>query len=570
MLGLASAGYASVFTNITAIGLWENADNWDDGVPTSTNDANIARYASVLITNSTAEAAIFTLNSGLNNPAGSGGNLTVAFNGILNATSIDGWKNARLWNYGVINLTSYLAGTTSRVEYNNYGTINAGGNLDVGNIFNNSGTFNGATLEGVGHLNLTDGTMTFSNVTFFTAGTMDVSGDGTLIVNATNSTHFATLTNEITTAIAGGQITTDGVAFSGATMETVGTTITLTAVDIPEPPQPVDLNLTNAVNSQWTTGGNWYTNETTDLHGSLPTGIDDVWVTGAMELSGASVTGTANNVSMNQGAVFTITNNATLNAGAVSLLSSGAGANLTVAFDGVLNATSIADSKNSTLYNYGDINLTAGVDVKTQGNFYNYGTIDAADLDMNKSSSFNQMGGTFNAVNLLAGTHASVSQVNLHGGTMTFTDTTAFDTNHLGKLVLDFAGDGEFILNAGTEFANLTNEIALAMAAGYITTDGVADSGATMETVGTTITLTASETPSVDPIGDITMGGLVDGDLVFSWDTSVGQTYNVETNANLTIPSGWGIQDTIIGDGSPVSVTNSTVLDELFYKVTSP
>jgi hypothetical protein len=73
-----------------------------------------------------------------------------------------------------------------------------------------------------------------------------------------------------------------------------------------------------------------------------------------------------------------------------------------------------------------------------------------------------------------------------------------------------------------------------------------------------------------DPIGDIALGGLIGGDLVFSWATSVGQTYNVETNADLTIQSGWGIQDTMIGDGLPVSVTNTTDQLQLFYKVTSP
>ena len=71
-----------------------------------------------------------------------------------------------------------------------------------------------------------------------------------------------------------------------------------------------------------------------------------------------------------------------------------------------------------------------------------------------------------------------------------------------------------------------------------------------------------------DPIGDITLGGVVGGDLVFSWDTTVGQTYNVETNADLVYPN-WGILETIVGDGGTVSYTNTPDQDQLFYILTS-
>ena len=84
------------------------------------------------------------------------------------------------------------------------------------------------------------------------------------------------------------------------------------------------------------------------------------------------------------------------------------------------------------------------------------------------------------------------------------------------------------------------------------------------------IALMGTSAGGADPIGDITLGGLVDGDLVFSWDTSVGQTYNILTNADLTVPSGWGILGTIVGDGSPVSVTNTPDQAQLFYKVSTP
>jgi len=62
-------------------------------------------------------------------------------------------------------------------------------------------------------------------------------------------------------------------------------------------------------------------------------------------------------------------------------------------------------------------------------------------------------------------------------------------------------------------------------------------------------------------------GGSV-GDLVISWDSTAGQTYNVETNDDLTAQN-WGIYDTIIADGGSVTITSSTDHVQLFYKVTA-
>jgi hypothetical protein len=73
-----------------------------------------------------------------------------------------------------------------------------------------------------------------------------------------------------------------------------------------------------------------------------------------------------------------------------------------------------------------------------------------------------------------------------------------------------------------------------------------------------------------EAIGDIAMGGVNEaGDIVFSWDTADGQSYNVETNADLVFPS-WGVYTNITGDGAAVLFTNTPALDQLFYKVTSP
>ena len=81
--------------------------------------------------------------------------------------------------------------------------------------------------------------------------------------------------------------------------------------------------------------------------------------------------------------------------------------------------------------------------------------------------------------------------------------------------------------------------------------------------------LQGSSEGGLDPIGDITSGGIVDGKLLFSWDTSNGQTYNVMTNADL-MTTNWGVDQIIVGDGGTVTVTNTPDLPQLFYKVTSP
>jgi hypothetical protein len=79
--------------------------------------------------------------------------------------------------------------------------------------------------------------------------------------------------------------------------------------------------------------------------------------------------------------------------------------------------------------------------------------------------------------------------------------------------------------------------------------------------------VSGSATP--DPIGEITMGAVnAAGDLVLSWDTFVGQTYNVMTNEDLLVPN-WGILEIIVGDGGAVAYTNTPALDQLFYKITS-
>jgi hypothetical protein len=78
-----------------------------------------------------------------------------------------------------------------------------------------------------------------------------------------------------------------------------------------------------------------------------------------------------------------------------------------------------------------------------------------------------------------------------------------------------------------------------------------------------------SESATPDPIGDITMGGMNEaGDIVIAWDTSIGQTCYVQTNANMVDPN-WGVYTNIMGDGAAVLFTNTPTMDQLFYKVIS-
>lgn len=228
MLGLAGVAQAALYTNTVAGSLWETATNWDTGVvPDSNTAVEIAglnadgfRGRATVASNYTAYATTITLNRGSNGEA-TGGNLTIAGTGTLNATSLLGAKNSRLTVDlgGVLNLAGNISWNANKAVANNNGTINltAGGDLDVGqnagNSFNNSGIFSGDVLEGDGILNLTGGTMTFGGQTFFTSdgGVVNVSNDGQLIF--TDQDIVSTLQGYVDTKITG--ITTDLIVYVG-------------------------------------------------------------------------------------------------------------------------------------------------------------------------------------------------------------------------------------------------------------------------------------------------------------------------------------------------------------------
>ena len=134
LLGLASVANAAVYTGT---GDWTNTANWNPAaVPTNTTPVTISGSTGLgsshatIAADYTAYAAAITLEAGENTTLG--GSLTVAADGILNATSIIDGKNSRLYNYGEINLTGVLDWNASKSVIYNYGTINAGA-LTIGN-----------------------------------------------------------------------------------------------------------------------------------------------------------------------------------------------------------------------------------------------------------------------------------------------------------------------------------------------------------------------------------------------------------------------------------------------------
>ena len=213
MLGLIGVANASTFTNS---GLWNVAANWDAGIPDGNTDANIwgARDNTsehAVITNYTASARDVSLKTGLN-AAGSGGNLTVEADGVLNARSVNVSKSGRVTNRGMMDLSSSVILGSTKGEVYNYGTIDTDANLSMNKTvtFNMlGGTFNGVSLNSgttAGQkVNLYGGTMTFNDVTCFDAAnlTMTVRSPGMLIIEGQDKRTY------LQTAIDAGKITCD-------------------------------------------------------------------------------------------------------------------------------------------------------------------------------------------------------------------------------------------------------------------------------------------------------------------------------------------------------------------------
>ena len=189
------------------------------------------------------------------------------------------------------------------------------------------------------------------------------------------------------------------------------------------------------------------------------------------------------------------------------------GSSLTVTADGELNTGNFLDlQKNVDVNNYGTINLAARFLLTTGGaDAYNHagGSITAKSLEIRKNGTFHMLGGTFNSTGglMVQDAKGPGGHLNVHGGSMNFTNTDWFDSSVTGwdleDYTIDFAGTGELVFDLDdvtgeTRYGQLVTTIGAAMNAGHITTDGVALSGATMVTDDTlnTITLTAVPEPA--------------------------------------------------------------------------
>jgi hypothetical protein len=151
-------------------------------------------------------------------------------------------------------------------------------------------------------------------------------------------------------------------------------------------------------------------------------------------------------------------------------------------------------------------------------------------------------------------------QSNVRAPIMTSYNVFDESTDLIGDLT--WSSFGLFGLTAGTGAADPNNVLSVGALFTTVNT-GRNYIGGMVEYFNVTAT------PS--DLGDVTLDGLVGGNKVLSWDTFAGQIYNLEASADLASSnSNWVIYATIIGDGSPVSVTISPIMDQLFYKVTSP
>jgi autotransporter-associated beta strand protein len=165
-------------------------------------------------------------------------------------------------------------------------------------------------------------------------------------------------------------------------------------------------------------------------------------------------------------------------------------------------------------------------------------------------------------VTIAAGAILSLDVASTPAGqdTSAITGTLAMDVSTLNLTAASTPADGLYVLATAT--VDITGVPQL------INYNGI-NGTVSLDTVSTPKRLLLTVSSAIPEPATITVEGVnVDGDIVFSWDTSDGQSYNVETNADLTTTN-WGVSTSIVGDGNPVSVTNIPVGPQLFYKVIS-
>jgi autotransporter-associated beta strand protein len=165
-------------------------------------------------------------------------------------------------------------------------------------------------------------------------------------------------------------------------------------------------------------------------------------------------------------------------------------------------------------------------------------------------------------VTIAAGAILSLDVASTPAGqdTSAITGTLAMDVSTLNLTAASTPADGIYVLATAT--VDITGVPQL------INYNGI-NGTVSLDTVSTPKRLLLTVSSASPEPATITVEGVnVDGDIVFSWDTTDGQSYNVLTNADLTTTN-WGVSTSIVGDGNPVSVTNIPVGPQLFYKVIS-
>ncbi|MCK4565136.1 MAG: hypothetical protein KAU94_10740, partial [Verrucomicrobia bacterium] len=190
-----------------------------------------------------------------------------------------------------------------------------------------------------------------------------------------------------------------------------------------------------------------------------------------------------------------------------------------------------------------------------------------------------------NAVNIGTGSNA-VGSLTLQGGTLAATDLTLGGAG-TGAGTIALAGGDLVVAGAvntvNSSFIDVVDDASTFTWTGKVEADFIVlwdagilrnngESGLTSATFSDYFSVAGDvlSPNTIKLIGEITITGpLAGGGLVISWDTALGQDYNVETNGNLIIPS-WGVYDSVVGDGGGMSVTSATDQAVLFYKVTTP
>lgn len=143
------------------------------------------------------------------------------------------------------------------------------------------------------------------------------------------------------------------------------------------------------------------------------------------------------------------------------------GSSLTITENGVFDARYVTQAKDTQLTNRGRLRMAGHYSLNSFGSeAFNYGQISGKGLKVKKKATFNMLAGTFDASEALLAI-GEAGRLNVHGGTMTFTDVDWFDSSadYYGSYLIDIANDGALVI----ENANRVKEFRAAIRDGYLT-----------------------------------------------------------------------------------------------------